>query len=119
MSRNSLRQYFLSVIKLMRPFKWYMTFNGAYLFLLVFEYLNPPAKDDPIFGSVSTLDAWNYVNQEVYVESLKLAVIIFVLLFLLATSNMRNHPKIAKCLFLFPWLDMALGMAAQIISDIL
>ena len=77
MSRNSLRQYFLSVIKLMRPFKWYMIFNGAYLFLLVFEYLNPPAKDDPIFGSVSTLDAWNYVNQEVYVESLKLAVIIF------------------------------------------
>lgn len=103
----------------MRPFKWYMIFNGAYLFLLVFEYLNLPAKDDPIFGSVSTLDAWNYVNQEVYVESLKLAVIIFVLLFLLATSNMRNHPKIAKCLFLFPWLDMALGMAAQIISDIL
>ncbi len=71
MSRNNLRQYLLSVIKLMRPFKWYMIFNGAYLFLLVFEYLNPPAKDDPIFGSVSTLDAWNYVNQEVYVESLK------------------------------------------------
>ena len=51
--------------------------------------------------------------------TIALAVIIFVLLFLLATSNMRNHPKIAKCLFLFPWLDMVLGMAAQIISDIL
>lgn len=74
-------------------------------FWVMVDYFNPPAEDDSLFGSVATLDSWNYINREVYVESQKLGIFVDVLIFLLATSNIKNHPKIAKFIFLIPWIQ--------------
>ena len=99
------KAYVLSVMQLLKPFVWYIGFYGFYFFLVMVDYFNPPAEDDPLFGSVATLDSWNYINREVYVESQKLGILIDVLIFLLATSNIKNHPKIAKFIFLIPWIQ--------------
>ena len=42
---------------------------------------------------------------------MKLYFIIDCLVFLVATSNMRNHPKLAKFIFLLPWFAVAVGTA--------
>lgn len=52
--------------------------------------------------SISQL--WYCTNQEVYVGSLRLEIIILSLLFLLETSNIRNHPEIAKFIFILSWI---------------
>ena len=98
------KAYVLSVMQLLKPFVWYIGFYGFYFFWVMVDYFNPPAEDDPLFGSVATLDSWNYINREVYVESQKLGIFV-VLIFLLATSNIKNHPKIAKFIFLIPWIQ--------------
>ena len=99
------KAYVLSVMQLLKPFVWYIGFYGFYFFWVMVDYFNPPAEDDPLFGSVATLDSWNYINREVYVESQKLGIFVDVLIFLLATSNIKNHPKIAKFIFLIPWIQ--------------
>ena len=99
------KAYVLSVMQLLNPFVWYIGFYGFYFFWVMVDYFNPPAEDDPLFGSVATLDSWNYINREVYVESQKLGIFVDVLIFLLATSNIKNHPKIAKFIFLIPWIQ--------------
>ena len=63
-----------------------------------------PTADDKIFHAEATSQIWSYTNQEVYIGSLRLEIIILSLLFLLGTSNMRNHPKIAKFIFILPWI---------------
>ena len=60
--------------------------------------------DDIIFKAEAFHDAWNYTNQKVYIESMKLGLIISCLIFLLGISNMKNHPRIAKLIFLSPWI---------------
>ena len=103
--RKKAKAYVLSVMQLLKPFVWYIGFYGFYFFWVMVDYFNPPAEDDPLFGSVATLDSWNYINREVYVESQKLGIFVDVLIFLLATSNIKNHPKIAKFIFLIPWIQ--------------
>ena len=99
------KAYVLSVMQLLKPFVWYIGFYGFYFFWVMVDYFNPPAEDDSLFGSVATLDSWNYINREVYVESQKLGIFVDVLIFLLATSNIKNHPKIAQFIFLIPWIQ--------------
>lgn len=87
--------------------------------LFVRELINPPAENDLIFGAEATSDYWNYESQRVYIESLKLDIIIIILIFLLGTSNMKNHPKIAKLIFLSPWLVALLNLMLSIAREIL
>ena len=104
MKIENIKQYFIELKNLMLPFKWYIV---AYMFVLsgpIHEYFFPPEANDPIWGSVVMYDSWNYANQEIYVESMKILILINFLVLLIATSNMRNHPKIAKLVFLSPWL---------------
>lgn len=96
--------------KLLWQFKWYILFDFAFFLLLIKEYLNPPSINDPIWNSEAMLGAWNYQNQQLYVQSCKYSLIISALFFLIGTSNARNHPNIAKIIFLFPiyigWLGL-------------
>ena len=105
-ARQSIRETF----KLLQQFKWYVAFDAAVFALLLWDQLNPPEKDSPLWKSESTLGLWNYQNQELYLQSGKYILTIFVLFFLIGTSNMRNHPLIAKLIFLFPlyigWLGI-------------
>jgi heme/copper-type cytochrome/quinol oxidase subunit 3 len=89
-------------LKLLWQFKWYIAFDFIIFTLLLSEYFNPPAADDMIWKSEAINGMWNYQNQQVYMQSCKYGLIISVLLFLIGTSNMRNHPLLAKLIFLFP-----------------
>ena len=102
--KERLWKYCLSVKELLWPFKWYIGFYFVDIYLWVHELINPPSKDDIIFKAEAFHDAWNYTNQKVYIESMKLGLIISCLIFLLGISNMKNHPRIAKLIFLSPWI---------------
>ena len=107
---EKIKQSVSETLKLLWQFKWYIVGYLTYYSIFVLEYFNPPAADDPILNYEYTRGAWNYINQEVYIHSMKLYSIIDTLIFLIGTSNMRNHPLLAKSIFLSPWIGMLLGM---------
>lgn len=112
-------QMFKETKKTLWPFRWYIFSYWIVGFLFFNEWFNPPKKDDPIFKAEATRDVWNYLNQEVYVASLKLECVIVVLLFFLATSNIKNHPKLARLLLLSPWIYALFNLIEMIFLDIL
>ena len=116
---NQLSQTLKGTKKTLWPFRWYIFFYWIVGFLFFNEWFNPPKKDDPIFKAEATRDVWNYLNQEVYVASLKLECVIVVLLFFLATSNIKNHPKLARLLLLSPWIYALFNLIEIIFLDIL
>ena len=82
--------------------------------MLVFEYLNPPTIDDPIFKFAYNGGLWYYANQKVYIGSMRDDLIIFSLLFLIGTSNMRNHPRLAKFIFISPLVFGAVNLVYSV-----
>ena len=106
---EKIKQSVSQTFKLLWQFKWYIVGYLIYYSIFIVEYFNPPAADDPILNYEYTHGAWNYINQEVYIHSMKLYSIIDTLLFFIGTSNMRNHPLLAKIIFLSPWIVMLLG----------
>lgn len=109
-----IKQNIYQTIKLLMKFKWYILFYGLFYCFFVMEYIYPPEKNSPIWGSEAMEGAWNYINQEVYIKSIEDSLIEFFLLFLLATSNMRNHPRIAKLILILPWMGMLGGLLTMI-----
>ena len=106
---QTIKQSIKETFKLLWKFKWYI---GSYLiYYITFSYtlIDIPAKDDPILQYEYSRGSWNYINQEVYIGSMKLYFVIDTLIFLVGTSNMRNHPLLAKIIFLSPWIVMLLG----------
>jgi len=77
--------------------------------------LDPPAEDDPILRSEGS--GWEYTNREVYIETSRIALMAAVLWFFFATSNMRNHPKIAAFLFWYPWLQSLFDLLFMLAMD--
>ncbi len=116
---NTCRQALKETIKTLWPFKGLILFYLIMLYVFLHEWLNPPAKEDPIFKTDSTRDEWNYFNQEVYVGAVKLECIIMILLFLLATSNIKNHPKLARFLLLSPWIYALFNLIKILLLDTL
>ena len=109
MLQEKIRQTTSQTFKLLWQFKWYIVGYLIYYSIFIVEYFNPPAADDPILNYEYNRGAWNYINQEVYIHSMKLYSIIDTLIFFIGTSNMRNHPLLAKIIFLSPWIVMLLG----------
>ena len=105
-----IKQTFKDTVQTIKPFKWSVFFHLLYLFPIVCDYLDPPAKDDPILGYEYSKGAWNYINQEVYIGTYRLFLTIIILMFLLGLSNMKNHPKLARFILLYPWIFLALGL---------
>ena len=110
MIKDKIKQTILETFKLLWQFKWYISVYLLWWSISFVEIFNPPAKNDHILNYEYTRGAWNYINQEVYVHSMKLWCVIDGLIFLIATSNMRNHPLLAKCIFLYPFIGMSLGL---------
>ena len=104
MLQEKIRQTMSQTFKLLWSFKWYVGLYLLYYVINIISSFNIPAADDKIFHAEATSQIWSYTNQEVYIGSLRLEIIILSLLFLLGTSNIRNHPKIAKFIFLLPWI---------------
>jgi len=103
--KNSITETF----RLLWQFKWYIVAYLIYYSMFIAEYFNPPEKDALIWGSEAMEGSWNYTNQEVYIGSMKDTLIIFLFFFLIGTSNMRNHPLLAKIIFASPWIAILLG----------
>ena len=96
--------------KLIWQFKWYAGLYLIYFIINIGSLLNIPTADDKIFNTEATSQLWYYTNQEVYVGSLRLEIIILTLLFLFGTSNILNHPKISKFVFILPWIYAAMHL---------
>ena len=110
---NIIKKNLSETFKLLWQFKWYITFDFAFFLLLITEYFNPPSVDDPIWNSEAMQGAWNYQNQQLYIQSCKYGLVIFALFFLIGTSNMRNHPVLAKIIFLLPLLGLVIGLIIE------
>jgi len=92
------------IFRLLWRFKWYVCFYLIYYIINIISLFDIPEADDKIFHSEAASHIWSYTNQKVYIGSLRLEIIILSLLFLLGTSNMRNHPLLAKMIFILPWI---------------
>ena len=114
--KSEIKETIISTYNLLKSFKWYVGFNLFFVILVAANYIDRPAKDDPIFSAEAVSKNWQYTNQEVYIGFLQILLIIYILWFLLATSNMRNHPRLAKLLFLIPWFDMLCGMISALFA---
>ena len=71
---SNVKEYFKETFKLIGKFKWYIL---GYLFWwssFLYEYLYPPLENDPILKYEYAKGAWNYINQEVYIQSMKLYI---------------------------------------------
>lgn len=78
-----------------------------------------PAADDKIFHMEATSQIWSYTNQDVYIGSVRLEIIILSLFFLLGMSNMRNHPKIVKFIFLLQWIYATVHLKRYPVSPLM
>ena len=107
---EKIKQSIAGTFKLIWQFKWYVGLYLIYFIINISSLFNIPAADDKIFHTEATSQLWSYTNQEVYIGSLRLEIIILSLLFLLGTSNMRNHPKTAKFIFILPWIYAAMRL---------
>lgn len=115
---DRIKYSMVETCRLLWQFKWYIAIYPLIFICLIHEYFYPPAKDDPIFGSEAMSYAWNYVSQEVYIGSLKNDLIFWLCYFLLGTSNMRNHPLLAKFIFLLPLLWGILRLTIEFIKSL-
>ena len=117
-ARQVLKQNLAETFKLLWLFNWYIC--GYLLFYLcyVIEYFSPPEKDSPIWSADAIKGDWVYTNQEVYIGSLKTVLVELFFLFLIGTSNMRNHPLLAKIIFLSPIIIFIAALILSIVSDI-
>lgn len=106
MFKEKIKQSVSQTFKLLWQFKWYVGLYLLYYIINIISLFDIPVADDKIFQAEATSQIWSYTNQEVYIGSLRLEIIILSLLFLLGTSNMRNHPLLAKIIFLSPWVYM-------------
>lgn len=112
-----IQQYIVETFKLLWKFKYGITVYLFFYSLQIIEYFTFTKKDTHIFNTEEASQYWNYTNENVYLGSLKLELIIWGLIFLIGTSNTRNHPKIAKFIFYFPIIYLLLATINQIIEN--
>ncbi|MBQ3117574.1 MAG: hypothetical protein IJC11_04550 [Alphaproteobacteria bacterium] len=115
---TTLKNTLIATKKTLWPFKWYILFYWVFGSIFLGAYLNPPEKNSPLWGSEATEGNIYYLNQEIYIEGMKSACIIILLFFLLATSNIKNHPRLAKWMLLSPWILLALACIKLMIESL-
>lgn len=96
MFQEKIRQTMSQTFKLLWQFKWYILPYIAFYIVLISFCLSPSPKQYNIWMN----EEWFVYDKPIYLALTKLMLVIFALLFLLGTSNIRNHPLLAKLIFL-------------------
>ena len=89
------------------PFKAYIGWNLFVIFIFLYDLVIGSIEypeGHPIYRAEAMRGYWKFANATVYFYSALRSIVIYILLFFLAMSNKDKHPKLAKFLFLFPWL---------------
>ena len=102
----------IETLKLLFRFKWYVLVYLIFYFILYLNYLMPSPKNYFLW------DSWCVYDKQIYLAVTKLLLIIFALLFFVGTSNMRNHPRLAKFIFISPLLFGIINLVYAIIQDL-
>ena len=99
---QAIKQNTFETFKLLKQFKWSIFIYVLFYAILLSFYLSPSPKQYCIWNN----EDWFEFSSPLYLAITKLMLIIFALLFLVGTSNMRNHPVFARIIFLsaFYWL---------------
>ena len=92
----TVKQSAKETFKLLWQFKWYILPYIAFYIVLISFYLSPSPKQYNIWMNKE----WFVYDKSIYLALTKLMLVIFALLFIVGTSNMRNHPILAKLIFL-------------------
>ena len=96
MYQEKIKQSMTETFKLLWQFKWYILPYIMFYIVLISFYLSPSSKQYNIWINEECF----VYNKSIYLALTKLMLVIFLLLFLIGTSNMRNHPILAKLIFL-------------------
>lgn len=99
---ENIKNSIIETHKLLWQFKWYILLYILFIFFIIYDILNPPAEDSPLWGSEAMEGNWVYTNRDVYIGNSYYLLTIALLLFFLGTSNLRNHPMLAKLIFFLP-----------------
>lgn len=91
-----IKKSITETLKLLWQFKWYILPYIMFYIVLVSFYLSPSPKQYNIWMN----EVWFTYDKTIYLALTKLMLVIFLLLFFVGTSNMRNHPILAKLIFL-------------------
>jgi len=92
----NIKQSTKETFKLLWAFKWYIFPYILFYLLLLSFYISPSPK----LYNIWIYESWFVYSQSLFLALTKLMLIMFALLFLVGTSNMRNHPILAKLIFL-------------------
>jgi len=95
MFQEKIRQTMSQTFKLLWQFKWYILPYIAFYIVLISFYLSPSPKQYNIWMNKD----WFVYDKSIYLALTKWMLMIFALLFFVGTSNMRNHPILAKLIF--------------------
>ena len=109
---NVMKLNTVETLKLLFKFKWYILVYLIFYFMLCIDYLMPSPKNYFLW------DSWCAYDKQIYLAVTKLLLVIFSLLFLIGTSNMRNHPRLAKFIFISPLVFGAVNLVYSVIQDL-
>ena len=85
-------------------FKKYIICNLLFMIMTLSLLVKTPPEGDTLYETPYFENRWEFTNADVYFHAMLNLNIIFALVFLLAMSNKEKHPKLAKFLFLSPWI---------------
>ncbi len=105
---DKIKQDIKDTFKLVWLFKWYVfMYLSCYIFLVI-KLFNISADGVHTINSATHENMWIYTNTKVYEGHLHSILYQYFLLFFVGTSNMRNHPLLAKLIFLWPLISLAI-----------
>ena len=100
----SLKKQLIDIYKTLYPFKWYICFYLLFYSILIIFYLSPSCKHYFFWNN----ESWYQFSVPLYLAGMRLVLIIFMLLFFLGLSSIKNHPILAKIIFLSSFYFSAL-----------
>ena len=93
---NIIKTNLLMTFKLLWQFKWYICPYLLFYSILIVFYLTPSCKQYFFWNN----EEWYQYTVPLYLAGMRLVLTIFLLLFFLGLSNIKNHPILAKMIFL-------------------